>query len=74
MQSQSDRDPRWLMLILWLIGVVAPVGFAIWLLYAAYYWPARLHEMRAPRPVPQATLIDRYGPEIGRAHVRTPVT
>jgi hypothetical protein len=51
------------MLILWLIGVAAPLGFAIWLLYAAYYWPARLHEMRAPRPVPQATLIDRYGPD-----------
>jgi len=51
----SDRDPRWLMLILWLIGVVAPVGFTIWILYAAYYWPARLHEMRAPRAIPKAT-------------------
>jgi len=43
------------MLILWLIGVVAPVGFTIWILYAAYYWPARLHEMRAPRAIPKAT-------------------
>jgi hypothetical protein len=57
LQSQTDRDPRWLMLILWLIGVVAPVGFAIWLLYAAYYWPARLHEMRAPRAISQGDAL-----------------
>jgi uncharacterized BrkB/YihY/UPF0761 family membrane protein len=57
LQSQSDRDPRWLMLILWLIGVVAPVGFTIWILYAAYYWPARLHEMRAPRAISQGDAL-----------------
>jgi hypothetical protein len=70
LQSQSDRDPRWLMLILWRIGVVAPVGLAIWLLYAAYYWPARLHEMRAPRPVSQATLNERYGADANMVALR----
>jgi hypothetical protein len=45
------------MLVLWLIGIVAPVGFAIWLLYAAYYWPARLHEMRAPRAISQGDAL-----------------